>query len=144
VDKKQNPDEKPTIRGLIDLQRRLMASQIPFLRHIGTLLASGALDEHLSELKDQQVGQLMLDFVEPDLGITQPEATICSQATRRLFRSENGRLEGEPALRPPCPICRSEMLFHYGIDEPDYFECVYLGCGHKESLPGNEGDKEPA
>jgi hypothetical protein len=130
--------EKPLVSRLIDLQRRLIQSKSPFIRRLGALLGAGALDRQLSELRDKQVGQLMLDFVERDLGIVQPEATICHQATRRLFRSENGRLEEEPPLRPPCPECESEMLFHYGIDEPDYFECVYLGCNHKEYVDSDE------
>jgi len=80
----------------------------------------------------------MLDFVERDLGIAQPEAVVCGQATRRLFRSEGGRLEEEPPLRPPCPKCGNEMLLHYGIDEPDYFECFLLGCLHKEYVDSDE------
>jgi hypothetical protein len=30
------------------------------------------------------------------------------------------------------------MLLHYGIDEPDYFQCVYLSCGHKEHVDSDE------
>ena len=134
---KQNTDEKPNVRGLIELQRRLVQSKSPFIRRIGALLGAGALDKHLSELRDKQVGQLMLDFVERDLGIAQPEAVICGQATRRLFRSELGGLEEEPLLRPPCPECGNEMLFHVGVDEPDFWQCVFLGCQYKEYV-GNE------
>jgi hypothetical protein len=140
VDKKQNPDEKPTIRGLIELQRRFCQSKSPFIRRIALLITAGALDRHLDALSDRQVGQLMSDNVGRDLGIVQPEATICSQATRRLFRSENGRLEEEPPLRPPCPKCGNEMLLHYGIDEADFLQCVYLGCGHKEYVPDQGTD----
>jgi hypothetical protein len=80
----------------------------------------------------------MFDHVGRDLGIAQPEAVICGQATQRLFRSENGRLEEGPPIRPPCPLCGNEMLFHYGIDEPDFFECGYLGCGQKEYVGCDE------
>jgi hypothetical protein len=38
----------------------------------------------------------------------------------------------EPPLRPPCPVCGNDMLFHYGVDEPDFFECSSLGCEHRE------------
>ena len=76
-------DERRSIRSLIELQRRLIGSRNFFLRRIGALLGAGALDRQLSELRDKQVGQLMLDFVERDLAIAQPEAVICGQATRR-------------------------------------------------------------
>ncbi len=127
-------DEKP-IRRLIELQRRLLQSKSPFARRIGTLLAAGALDRHLAELTDKQIGQLLRDDVGKDLGILQPEATICNQATRRLFRSELGSLEDELPLRPPCPVCGNDMLFHYGVDAPDFFECSSLRCEHKEYAP---------
>ena len=137
MDENNTNDEKP-VRRLIDLQRRLLQSKSPFVRRIGTLLAAGALDRHLAELSDKQIGQLLRDDVENDLGVLQPEATICNQATRRLFRSELGSLEDELPLRPPCPLCGNDMLFHYGIDEPDFFECPCLSCGHKEYVGSDE------
>ena len=127
VDEKST-DEKP-IRRLIELQRRLLQSKSPFARRIGTLLAAGALNNHLAELDDHQIGQLLLDEVGSDLGILQPEATICHQATQRLFRSENGSLEEDESPKPEplsCPNCGNEMLFHYGIDEPDFYQCATL------------------
>ena len=137
MDENNTNDEKP-VRRLIDLQRRLLQSKSPFVRRIGTLLAAGALDRHLAELSDKQIGQLLLDDVENDLGVFQPEAIIFNQATRRLFRSDSGRLDEESPLRPPCPVCGGEMLFHYGIDEPDFFECSSLPCEHKEYTPYDE------
>ena len=137
MDEYNTNDEKP-VRRLIDLQRRLLQSKSPFVRRVGTLLAAGALDRHLAELSDKQIGQLLRDDVGNDLGILQPEATICNQATRRLFRSELGSLEDELPLRPPCPLCGNDMLFQHGIDEPDFFECTCLSCGHKEYAGSDE------
>jgi hypothetical protein len=137
VDEYNTNDEKP-VRRLINLQRRLLQSKSPFVRRIGTLLAAGALDRHLAELSDKQIGELLRDDVGGDLGILQPEATICNQATRRLFRSELGSLEDELPLRPPCPLCGNDMLFQHGIDEPDFFECTCLSCGHKEYAGSDE------
>ena len=137
MDENNTNDEKP-VRRLIDLQRRLLQSKSPFVRRIGTLLAAGALDNHLSELNDHRIGQLLLDEVGSDLGIFEPEAIICHQATRRLFRSELGSLEDELPLRPPCPLCGNDMLFQHGIDEPDFFECTCLSCGHKEYAGSDE------
>jgi hypothetical protein len=123
--------QKPTVSVLIDLQRRLAQSENKFLRGFGTLLAAAVLDRHLSELSDRQVGQLMFDEVGRDLGIAQPESTICSQATQRLFRSPGGRLEEVEVELPECPRCGNELLRHFGIEEPDYWQCVSLTCGHK-------------
>lgn len=133
--------EKPPVSRLIEMQRRLAESQNPFLRRIGVLWAAGVLDKYLTQLTDRQVGQLMFDHVGRDLGIAQPEAAICGQATQRLFRSENGRLEEEPPRRPPCPECGSEMLLHFGIDEPDFFQCVYLGCEYTEYVTEPRGEE---
>ena len=135
-------NEKP-VRRLIELQRRLLQSKSPFVRRIGTLLAAGALDNHLSELNDHRIGQLLLDEVGSDLGIFEPEAAICHQATQRLFRSPNGSLEEDDTSQPgrlSCPNCGNDMLFHYGIDEPDFYQCVYLNCLHKLSVTLPEGE----
>jgi hypothetical protein len=102
------------------------------------------LDMHLAQLTDRQIGQLMFDHFENDLGILQPEMTICTQAIQRLFRSAGGGLRTEDIesqrQRPACPKCRNETLRHYGIDEPDFLECVFLSCGHKEYV---SADQEP-
>ena len=137
MDENDTNDEM-SVRRLIDLQRRLLQSKSPFVRRIGTLLAAGALDRHLAELSDKQIGELLRDDVGNDLGVLQPEAIICHQATRRLFRSVHGSLIEEPPLRPPCPVCGNDMLFHYGVDEPDFFECSSLRCEHKEYAPYDE------
>ena len=131
MDENDTNDEM-SVRRLIDLQRRLLQSKSPFVRRIGTLLAAGALDRHLAELSDKQIGELLRDDVGNDLGVLQPEAIICHQATRRLFRSELGSLEDELPLRPPCPLCRNDMLLQHGIDKPDFFECSSLRCEHRE------------
>ena len=141
MDSEETNHNEPIVESLIDLQRRLLKSKNPFVRRIGTLLAAGALNEHLSELNDHQVGQLLLDEVGGDLGILQPEAAICHQATQRLFRSPNGSLEEDDTPQPgrlSCPNCGNDMLFHYGIDEPDFFECPCLSCGHREYVGSDE------
>jgi len=85
------PTEKPhSVRGLIELQRRLCQSKSPFVRRVGLLITAGALDQYLDALSDRQVGQLMADEVGRDLGIVQPESTICHQVTKRLFAQEVG------------------------------------------------------
>jgi hypothetical protein len=87
----------------------------------------------------------MADNVGRDLGIVQPEATICYQATRRLFRSTNGRVTEEPSAqdeRPSCPKCGNEMLQHYEIDEPDFYQCVFLRCEYKEHICYHTGSDE--
>jgi hypothetical protein len=110
---------------------------------MGNLIAAGVLDRRLSELTDRQIGQLMVDEVGRDFGVFQPETTICQQATLRLFRSVNGAIStndlASQRQHPPCPKCGNEMLFHVGIEEPDFYECVWLNCAHKLSI---ENDKQ--
>lgn len=126
---------EPTVRSLIELQRRLSQPQRPFMRYIGGLLAWGVLDRRLEALSDRQIAQLMTDEIGHELGIVQLERTILRQATQRLFRSEAGSLEEEPPLRPPCPLCSAKMIFNYGVDEPDFLQCTSLQCGNREYVP---------
>lgn len=128
-------DERPPIRSLIQIQRKISGVRHPFIRQLGTLLAAGALDRRLTELTDQQIGQLLQEQIERKLRPMQPERLILRQATQRLFRSEAGSLEAEPPLRPPCPLCGTEMIFNYGIDERDFLECTSLLCGNREYVP---------
>jgi hypothetical protein len=96
------------------------------------------LEQRLAQLTDRQIGQLMFDVVEDQLSILRPETMICDQATRRLFRSEGGKLTTEDIdrekQRPACPKCSNEMLLHHGIDDQDFLECVLAKCGYRESL----------
>jgi hypothetical protein len=119
---------------LIEMQEKLLRAKNPFARRFGALLAAGALDGHLSELRDDQIGQLISDVVERDLPIASPEAVISSQASRRLLRSEAGSLEN--VFDPPlvCPQCGSVLSFHIGVDETDYVECIDLRCRFKEHI----------
>ena len=132
-------EDQPTVRRLIAVQRRLTKSKNPFIRHIGTLLAAGVLDRQMDALNDRQIAQLIIDEIERDLGIAQPEATICRQTAHRLIRSSGGKLTEEDIAkqqeRPPCPKCGNEMLFRYGIDGTDYWECVSLPCALKIEEP---------
>ena len=117
---------------LIEIQRMLANAEHPFERLVGTLFVAGMLDMRLAKLTDRQIGQLMFDHFRNRLGILLPETTICDHATRRLFRSTNGNFAAEEMekqrQRTTCPKCGNEMLLHYGIDEPDFLECVLLNC----------------
>lgn len=131
-------DKEITVSELIEIQRKLVRAERAFDRLVGTLWAAGTLERRLGQLTDHQIGQLLTDFVDGQLGLFGPEMTICQQATRRLFRSAGGTLPLEltesARERTPCPKCGSEMLLHYGIDEPDYLECTLAGCGCR--IPG--------
>jgi len=128
-------DKDITVSELIEIQRRLARAEKAFDRLVGTLWAAGTLERRLAQLTDHQIGQLLTDFVDDQLGLFEPEMTICQQATRRLFRSASGTLPLEVTEsakeRTPCPRCGSEMLLHYGIDEPDYQECTLASCSHR-------------
>jgi hypothetical protein len=134
-----------SVRGLIAMHRRLAQSRNRFVRGLGNLLAAGLLDRRLAELTDRQIGQLMADEVGRDFGVFQPETTICQQATLRLFRSVNGAISTDDLAsqrqHPPCPNCGNEMLFHVGIEEADFYECVSLNCGHRQSIESEKQEE---
>ena len=134
----QAPEQEIMVCDLIEIQRMLANAEHPFERLVGTLFVAGMLDMRLAKLTDRQIGQLMFDHFRNRLGILLPEITICDHATRRLFRSAGGKLTTEDIQkqrqRPACPKCGSEMLRHYGVDQPDFLECVLAKCGYKESL----------
>jgi len=124
-----------TIRELVDLQRRLARTRDTIEQVIGTLWIGGVLGKRLRELTDRQVGQLPSDVVAAELGISEPETTICQLATLRLFRSPVGRFTTRDKenlkQRTACPKCGNEMLLSYGIDEQDYLECALAICGYR-------------
>jgi hypothetical protein len=94
-------------------------------RLAGALLIPAVLAERLAGLADRQIGQLLLDEVWPCLSPLHPESVLCLHAVDRL--------RGSPKEKcPACPKCGNEMLLRYGIDEPDFYECVRLSCGHRK------------
>ena len=134
-------NHQPTIRTLIEMQGRLCESKNA-LRRFGSLLVAAVLDRRLRELRDKQIGQVVLDLVLPDLAMGTPAMTICQHATQRLFRSTCGKFtEAEiekQQERRSCPRCGNEMLQHYGIEEPDCWRCVSLACKYEEIVGSNE------
>jgi hypothetical protein len=136
--------QQPTIRSLIETQSRLFLSKNT-LRRFGALVVAGVLDKRLTELRDKQIGQLVFDFVLRDLVMGTPEMTICHHAVVRLTRSTAGRISAEEIERQQerrlCPRCGNEMLRHYGIEEPDCWQCVSLACEHKGIIDSNEGTR---
>lgn len=113
------------VRELIKKQRELVDSVNPLKRLAAAMLIPAVLAERLAGLADRQVGQLLLDEVWPNLDPLAPESTICLHAADRLRGSPKGKC-------PDCPRCGSEMIPRFGIDEPDFFECVLLSCGHRK------------
>lgn len=101
---------------------------------------TGVLDRRLTELTDRQIGQLMVDHVGHEFPVFQPETAILQQATQRLLRSTSAALSSNEDIankrHQACPKCGNEMLLHYGIEEPDFCECVSVKCGHKQFIGG--------
>jgi len=131
----RDSNQDVTVRQLIESHDRFAQSRDTFEQVVGTLWVAGMLAKRLNNLTDRQIAQLLSDVVGDKMSIFGPGMTICQQATLRLFRSPVGRLvttdiEGLKA-QSICPKCGNEMLLRYGIDEPDYQECVLSACGHK-------------
>ena len=128
-------DDELSTCCLIKRQRKLGESPLLIDRLTAMVLGS-ALSDRLNELSDRQIGQLLFDFCWPELYVDGPELIIVTQAIDRLRRSTGGVVTNEEAQgnlkqRPVCPKCGNEMFLHYGIDEPDFWLCDYVRCGHK-------------
>jgi hypothetical protein len=128
-------DDELSTCCLIKRQRKLGESPLLIDRLTAMVLGS-ALSDRLNELSDRQIGQLLFDFCWPELYLNGPELIICTHAIDRLRRSTGGVVTNEEAQgnlkqRPVCPKCGNEMFLHYGIDEPDFWLCDYVRCGHK-------------
>jgi len=122
-------------RYLIERQRKLGESPRPIDR-LRAVALGDALRDRLNELSDRQIGQLLFDFCWRELYVDGPELIIVTQAIDRLRRSTGGSFTNEEAQenlmqQPVCPKCGNEMFLHYGIDEPDFWRCDYVGCRHK-------------
>ena len=133
-------DDEPSIRDLIERQRKLGESPRPIDR-LRAVVLGGALGDRLNGLSDCQIGQLLFDFCWPELYLNGPELIICTHAIDRLRRSTGGVITKEeaqdnPKQQPVCPKCGNEMFLHYGIDEPDFWLCDWVDCRHKRYVGG--------
>ena len=120
-----------TVRELIAEQRRRLGSVHPVERLAAALNVPAVLAKQLANLADRQIGQLLLDEVWPRLNLLRPESTICLHAADRLRSLKAG--EGVECLA--CPRCGNNAYFHCGIEEPDYWQCDLVSCGHKWQPP---------
>lgn len=129
-------DEPKSIRDLIERLRKLGESLRP-RDHLYAMAVDSELSDRLDGLSDRQIGQLLFEFCWAQCYVPSFELTIVTQAIDRLRRSAGGErtkeeAEDNPKQRPLCPKCGgNEMYLHYGIDEPDFWQCAYGSCGHK-------------
>ena len=135
-----------TTRDTIKRQRKLGESPRAVDRLRAAVLG-GALKDRLNKLSDRQIGQLLFDFCWPELYVDGPELIIVTQAIDRLRRSTGGAVtnaEAEENLtqQPVCPKCGNETFLHYGIDEPDFWLCDFVGCRHKRYVVEQEASGE--
>jgi hypothetical protein len=128
-------DEPKSICNLIGRLRKLGESLRPRDR-LYAVAVDSELTDCLNELSDRQIGQLLFDVCWPQCCFLSPELTLVTQAIDRLRRSTGGVITKEeaqhdPKRRPVCPKCENDMYLHYGIDEPDFWQCAYRSCRHK-------------
>jgi hypothetical protein len=127
-----------TIRELIEEQRRGLRWGNPVERLAAALLIPGVLRERMHRLGDRPIGQLLLDEVWSRLNPLHPESTICLHAVDRL----RGSALSDFARHPACPTCGSAAYLHWGIEEPDFWQCDLVSCNHKwqvasDNIPGS-------
>ena len=133
-------DDEPSTRSLIERQRKLGES--PLLVHrLRAMVLGGALLDRLNGFSDRKIGQLLFDFCWPELHVDGPELIIVTQTIDRLRRSTGGGVTNEEAQKslkqqPVCPKCENEMYLHCGIDEPDFWLCDRVACGHRRHVGG--------
>ena len=82
-------DKDITVSELIEIQRSFARAEGAFECLVGTLWAAGTLERRLAQLTDRQIGQLLNDFVDDQLGLFEPEMTICHQATQAATSPRN-------------------------------------------------------
>jgi hypothetical protein len=85
--------EADSVRALIEKQRRLVNSDNPAER-LRILWIAALLDQRLSGCTDHEIAELM-NLVQEQFGIFDPEMAVCEHARRRLLlRSIRERLTG--------------------------------------------------
>jgi hypothetical protein len=124
-------------------QRKLAEGKFSFETGMEELLLTGELMKKVQELTDRQIGQLVFDTVWDHIPLASTAMSVIAEATHRLFRSPGGSTVGEKRLNDPhdllpCPKCGEPMMFFFGIDEPDFKQCVSLKCAYKEPVLGLE------
>ena len=72
---------------LIEAQRKLTRSKEPYERVVGVLCVSGMLKKRLVRLSDEELGQLLVEYVSNELTMFSPEVAICEEAAQRMFRA---------------------------------------------------------
>ena len=75
-----------TIREIIAEQRSRLRSPNPAERLAVALLIPSVLREHLHQLSDEDIAELLDDEVWSNLNLLAPESTICLVAADRLRR----------------------------------------------------------
>jgi hypothetical protein len=134
-------DENISIHDLIAMQHLLAQSGEKYEQVMCRLWVVGTLRARLKHLTDRQCGQLLFDYVWNDLRYFSPAMAICEEAKRRLMRSEVGGPESAQEFLPiptDCPKCGMEMIFSYGIEEPDFLECLSTNCKYRMNCDTNQ------
>ena len=79
----RNSELHRVISSLIAKQRRLTSST-NLSRRFQTLWVAAALDTHLTQCTDHEIGELLI-LVQERFHILEPEFAICQHAIRRLL-----------------------------------------------------------
>ena len=94
-------ENKISVEGLIEDQRRLSASTNPFERVMGSLCIGEILKEQLVGLPNTAISQLLTDHIWSNLNLLGPESVIVEIASERLIEKYGTSLV--------CPECGAEL-----------------------------------
>ena len=103
-------EEGERLRSLIDEQRNAAAEHTVAARVAGSLIISARLQELLQRLSNDQIGQVLFDFVFSGMDLLSPEAVVTAEAIVRLGGASNGLL---PARHDSDSFAKS-----HGPEEP--------------------------
>ena len=82
-------EEGERLRSLIEEQRNAAAEHTVAARVAGSLIISARLQELLQRLSNDQIGQVLFDFVFSGMDLLSPEAVVTAEAIVRLGGASN-------------------------------------------------------
>ena len=90
-----NSKEVKPLAFLIQEQRDAAAESTVTARVAGCLIISARLQQRLQRITNDQIGQVLVDFVWSEMDKLSPEAVITAEAICRLTGASNGLLPAQ-------------------------------------------------
>ena len=109
-----NSKEVKPLAFLIQEQRDAAAESTVTARVAGCLIISARLQQRLQRITNDQIGQVLIDFVWSEMDKLSPEAVITAEAICRLTGASNGLLPAQQEVESSVKSHRPEGTFKLG------------------------------